>query len=158
MEEKNGIEEFQNSKNFKGLNFTYDNINYEMNASLYSNAIFVFISYNGKISNLYELNFDYTEELEMNELYNIDNENLQEISLSQCILGKRDNDKLNFIANFTITNIKNLIINISTKINKICLSLSLDSKLLENVDDTKFKGFLNIIKEKTGILFNTKNL
>ena len=39
--ENNCIEEFPSSNNFRSVNFTYNNINYEINTSLYSNAIII---------------------------------------------------------------------------------------------------------------------
>ena len=39
--ENNCIEEYPSSNNFRSANFTYNNINYEINTSLYSNAIMI---------------------------------------------------------------------------------------------------------------------
>ena len=59
--EKNCIEEFPSSNNYRGISFVYNKVNYELNACLYSNAIMIFILHNGKISKMYELNFDIEE-------------------------------------------------------------------------------------------------
>ena len=56
--DQNIIEEFPSSNNYKSITFNYNNNNYEINTSLYSNAIMIFISFNGKISKMYELNLD----------------------------------------------------------------------------------------------------
>ena len=154
--EKNSIEEFPTNKNYRSVNFTFNEQKYEINVSLYSNAILVFISYNGKISNLYELNIDNSEELEMNDYYIVESEeNIKDIEIAQCILGKRGNEQMDFIANFIMTYIKDIIVKNNTKINKICLSLSLDNNLVNNIEEQgKVKNFLNIIKENIGKIFN----
>ena len=94
--QKNCIEEFPFNKNFRNINFKYNEENYEINVSLYSNAILIFICYNGKIANLYELNIDINEEQEINEFDYMggDNpeENIKDVELAQCILGQRGNE------------------------------------------------------------------
>lgn len=159
--EKNCIEEFQTSKNFRSVSFKYNEQNYEINISLYSNAILVFISYNGKISNLYELNIDINEEQERNEFDLIgenEEDNIKDIDLAECILGKRGNEELDFIANFIMTYIKDIIMKINSKIIKICLSLNLDNALNSNLGDSnKIKDFLNILKNNVGKIFNVTN-
>ena len=157
--EKNCIEEFPINKNFRSVNFKYNEENYEINVSLYTNAILIFICYNGKIANLYELNIDINEEQEMNDFGYIggDNqeENIKDVELAQCILGKRGNEQMDFIANFIMTYIKDIILKINNKISKICLSLSLDNVLLSKIEDNnKVKDFLDIIKVNIGKIFN----
>ena len=156
--EKNCIEEFPTNKNFRSVNFIYNEHNYEINVSLYSNAILIFVCFNGKISNLYELDLDIEEEQEKNEFdYMGENEeeNIKDIEIAQCILGKRGNEHMDFIANFIMTYIKDIISKINTKICKICLSLSLDNNLLNNISDTtKVKEFLNLTKSNIGKIFN----
>ena len=156
--EKNCIEEFTTNKNYRSVTFTYNEKNYEINVSLYSNSVLVFICYNGKISNLYELNFDAEEEKEMDDLYYMgenQEENIKDIEIAQCILGERGNEQMNFIANFIISYVKDIILKINSKINKICLSLSLDNNLLENINDNnKVKDFLNNIKINIEKIFN----
>ena len=156
--EKNCIEEFPTNKNFRSVNFVYNEHNYEINVSLYSNAILIFVCFNGKISNLYELNLDIEEEQEKKEFdYMGENEeeNIKDIEIAQCILGKRGNEHMDFIANFIMTYIKDIISKINTKICKICLSLSLDNNLLNNIsDNTKVKEFLNLTKFNIGKIFN----
>ena len=156
--EKNCIEEFPTNKNFRSVNFVYNEHNYEINVSLYSNAILIFVCFNGKISNLYELNLDIEEEQEKNEFdYMGENEeeNIKDIEIAQCILGKRGNEHMDFIANFIMTYIKDIISKINTKICKICLSLSLDNNLLNNISDhAKIKEFLNLAKSNIGKIFN----
>ena len=157
--DKNYIEEFPINKNFRSINFNYNKENYEINVSLYSNAILIFICYNGKIANVYELNIDINEEQEMNDFDYLggDNpeENIKDVELAQCILGKRGNEQMDFIANFIITYIKDIILKINNKINKICLSLSLDNILMSNIEDSqKIKDFLDTIKVNIGKIFN----
>ena len=154
--ENNCIEEFKTNKNFRNVNFSFNEQNYEINVSLYSNAILMFICFNGKIANLYELNIDIDEEEEINDDYLGEKEdNIKDIEVAQCILGKRGNEQMDFIANYIMSYIKTIILKINSKINKICLSLSLDKNLISNMDDTnKIKDFLNITKENIGKIFN----
>ena len=156
--EKNCIEEFPSSNNYRGISFVYNKVNYELNASLYSNAIMIFILYNGKISKIYELNFDIEEEQEKNE-YNFfcgdDEDNIKDIDIAQCILGKRGNEQIDFIANFIMSYIKDIVLKINSKINKICLALNLDEDLIKNIDDNNVvKDFLNTLKDNIGKIFH----
>ena len=82
-------------------------------------------------------------------------DNIKDIEIAECILGKRGNEQMNFIANFIMTYIKDIILKINSKINKICLSLSLDNDFVTNIEEhNKVKGFLDIIKENIGKIFN----
>ena len=148
--EINSIEEFPSNNNYRQINFNYNKINYELNASLYSNAIMIFISYNGKISQIYELNLDIEEEQEKNE-YNFfcgnDEDNIKDIDIAECILGKRGNEQINFIANFIMTYIKDIVLKINSKINKICLAINLDENFIKNIENNNnVKEFINIVK------------
>ena len=130
---------------------------YDLNVSLYSNAIFVFISYNGKISNLYELNIESNEEQE--NYFNDGDEEIKDIDIGHCILGKRGNEQMNFISNFIMSYIKDIVTCINTKIIKICLSLSLDNKFIRDIEENdKVKNFLNEIKKNISKIFNTSTL
>ena len=155
--EINSIEEFPSNNNYRQINFNYNKINYELNASLYSNAIMIFISYNGKISQMYELNLDIEEEQEKNE-YNFfcgnDEDNIKDIDIAECILGKRGNEQINFIANFIITYIKDIVLKINSKINKICLAINLDENFIKNIENNNnVKEFINIVKENIEKIF-----
>ena len=155
--EKNYIEEFKSNKNFRNVNFSFNEQNYEINVSLYSNAILVFISFNGKISKLYELNFDITEEQEINDDYLGEQEenNIKDVEVAQCILGKRGNEQMDFIANYIITYIKGIVLKINSKINKICLALNLDEDLIKNIDNNNIvKDFINTLKDNIGKIFH----
>ena len=156
--EKNCIEEFPSSNNYRGISFVYNKVNYELNASLYSNAIMILILYNGKISKIYELNFDIEEEQEKNE-YNFfcgdDDDNIKDIDIAQCILGKRGNEQIDFIANFIMSYIKDIVLKINSKINKICLALNLDEDLIKNIDNNNIvKDFINTLKDNIGKIFH----
>ena len=89
----------------KSVNFSYNNQKYEINVSLYSNAVMIFICYNAKLANMYELNIDLEEEQEKNaynDLIGEENE-VKDIDIAECILGKRGNERFNFMANFIIS-------------------------------------------------------
>ena len=156
--EINCIEEFNSNNNYRGINFIYDKVNYELNASLYSNALMLFILYNGKISQMYELNLDIEEEQEKNE-YNYfcgnDEDNIKDIDIAECILGKRGNEQINFFANFIMTYIKDIILKINSKINKIVFALNLDENLIKNIENNsnKVKEFINIVKDNIEKIF-----
>ena len=82
-------------------------------------------------------------------------DNIKDIEIAECILGKRGNEQMNFIANFIMTYIKDIILKINSNINKISLSLSLDNDFVTNIEEqNKVKGFLDIIKENIGKIFN----
>ena len=156
--ENNCIEEYPSSNNYRSVNFNYNNINYEINTSLYSNAIMLFICYNGKISKMYELDIDIEEEQEKNE-YNYfgenDEENIKDIDIGHCILGKRGNEQIDFIANFIMSYIKDIILKINSKINKICLSLNLDDELKKNIENKNVvKEFIDIVKNNIEKIFH----
>ena len=151
---QNSIEELRTNTNFRTVNFMFNEQKYDLNVSLYSNAIFVFISYNGKISNLYELNIESNEEQE--NYFNDGDEEIKDIDIGHCILGKRGNEQMNFISNFIMSYIKDIVTCINTKIIKICLSLSLDNKFIRDIEENdKVKNFLNEIKKNISKIFNT---
>ena len=151
---QNSIEEIKTNTNFRTVNFMFNEQKYDLNVSLYSNAIFVFISYNGKISNLYELNIESNEEQE--NYFNDGDEEIKDIDIGHCILGKRGNEQMNFISNFIMSYIKDIVTCINTKIIKICLSLSLDNKFIRDIEENdKVKNFLNEIKKNISKIFNT---
>ena len=156
--EKNCIEEYNSSNNYRSIKYNYNNINYELNVSLYSNAIMIFISYNSKISKMYELNINIEEEQEKNE-YNYfcgnDEDNIKDIDIANCILGKRGNEQLDFFVNVIMSYIKDIILKINTKINKICLAICLDGDLMKNIEKNEIiKDFINLTKENIDKIFN----
>ena len=151
---QNSIEELPTNTNFRTINFMFNEQKYDLNVSLYSNAIFALISYNGKISNLYELNIESNEEQE--NYFNGGDEEIKDIDIGHCILGKRGNEQMNFISNFIMSYIKDVITCINAKIVKICLSLSLDNKFIRDIEeDDKVKNFLSEIKKNISKIFNT---
>ena len=159
----NKIEELPINKNYRATSFEFNNKKYELNISLYSNALFIFLCNNGKISNIYELNINTENE---EEIINIENEeeNIKDIEIANCILGKRGNDKMNFIANFILTYVKDFIEKISNKITKFCLAINLNDDLIkeynsndepeENKQRDNIKKFLDAIKENFKKVFN----
>ena len=156
--DQNIIEEYPSSNNYKSITFNYNNNNYEINTSLYSNAIMIFISFNGKISKMYELNLDIEEEQEKNE-YNLfmsnDEDYIKDIDIAKCILGKRGNEQIDFISNFIMSYIKDSIIKINSKINKICLAINFDNDFIKNIENNiKVKEFIDVIKINIEKIFN----
>lgn len=156
--DQNIIEEYPSSNNYKSITFNYNNNNYEINTSLYSNAIMIFISFNGKIAKMYELNLDIEEEQEKNE-YNLfmsnDEDYIKDIDIAKCILGKRGNEQIDFISNFIMSYIKDSIIKINSKINKICLAINFDNDFIKNIENNiKVKEFIDVIKINIEKIFN----
>ena len=78
---------------------------------------------------------------------------VKDIDIAECILGKRGNERFNFMANFIISYIKDIILKINNKINKICLSLNLDEELTKNLDNNS-KEFLDIVKDNINKIFS----
>ena len=121
----NSIKPYDSNSNFRQSNFEYKNIKYDISVSLYSNLIFIIISSEGKITNLYSMDTDaFTEE---NNYYD-NEEDKSEIEIAKCILGDRRNEKNQFIANLLLTYISKSISSKSDKIEKIILSLNLNNR------------------------------
>ena len=143
-----------NLNNFKKINFEFENKKYELNTTLYSNAILITISFSSKISQIFTLNINDESEDE-NILFD---EDLKEnnILMSDCILGDRRNKKLKFISNIILTNISKIIKKKSNKIQKLILSLNLPNEFFSEEIfeiDEKTKEFLNIINKNINKIF-----
>ena len=143
-----------NLNNFKKINFEFENKKYELNTTLYSNAILIIISFSSKISQIFTLNINDESEDE-NILFD---EDLKEnnILMSDCILGDRRNEKLKFISNIILTNISKIIKKKSNKIQKLILSLNLPNEFFSEEIfeiDEKTKEFLNIINKNINKIF-----
>ena len=143
-----------NLNNFKQINFEFDNKSYELNTTLYSNAILIIISFSSKISQIFTLDINDESEDE-NILFD---EDLKEnnILMSDCILGDRRNEKLKFISNVILTNISKIIKKKSNKIQKLILSLNLPNEFYSEEIfeiDIKTKELLNIINENINKIF-----
>ena len=143
-----------NLNNFKKINFEFENKKYELNTTLYSNAILITISFSSKISQIFTLNINDESENE-NILFD---EDLKEnnILMSDCILGDRRNEKLKFISNIILTNISKIIKKKSNKIQKLILSLNLPNEFFSEEIfeiDEKTKEFLNIINKNINKIF-----
>jgi len=143
-----------NLNNFKKINFEFENKKYELNTTLYSNAILITISFSSKISQIFTLNINDESEDE-NILFD---EDLKEnnILMSDCILGDRRNEKLKFISNIILTNISKIIKKKSNKIQKLILSLNLPNEFFSEEIfeiDEKTKEFLNIINKNINKIF-----
>jgi len=68
---------------------------------------------------------------------------------------KRGNEQIDFIANFIMSYIKDIVLKINSKINKICLALNLDEDLIKNIDNNNIvKDFINTLKDNIGKIFH----
>ena len=153
----NSIKPYDSNSNFRQSNFEYKNIKYEISVSLYSNLIFIIISSEGKITNLYSMDTDaFTEE---NNYYD-NEEDKSEIEIAKCILGDRRNEKNQFIANLLLTYISKSISSKSDKIEKIILSLNLNNPNEYNEKNLNFelsnesKQLIDILKSNISKIFN----
>ena len=153
----NTIKPFDSNSNFRQISFEYEQIKYEISVSLYSNLIFIIISSEGKITNLYSMDTDvFTEE---NNYYD-NEEDKSEIEIAKCILGDRRNEKNQFIANLLLTYISKSISSKSDKIEKIILSLNLNNPNENNEKNLNFelsnetKELIDILKSNISKIFN----
>ena len=153
----NSIKPYDSNSNFRQSNFEYKNIKYDISVSLYSNLIFIIISSEGKITNLYSMDTDaFTEE---NNYYD-NEEDKSEIEIAKCILGDRRNEKNQFIANLLLTYISKSISSKSDKIEKIILSLNLNNPNENNEKNLNFelsnetKELIDKIKNNISKIFN----
>ena len=144
-----------NLNNYKKITFEFEKISYELNTTLYSNAILIIISSSSKISQIFTLNINLDESEEENILFD---EDLKEnnILMSDCILGDRRNEKLKFISNIILTNIYKKIKKKSNKIKILILSLNLPKEFYSEEIfeiDIKTKELLNIINGNINKIF-----
>lgn len=134
------------STNFRNLIFEFNNIKYEIGVSLYSNAILIIITTNGKIGNLYSL--DLSSE-HMLDSYTKSQED-KELETAECLLGNRRDERSHFISNVLLSLLSNKISLKSSKIQKLVLSIALppldNDKEFELGD--KYKQMIDVLKEK----------
>lgn len=132
--------------NFQHITFDHDNTKYEIGISLYSNAIFIIITTNGKIGNLYSL--DLSSE-QMLDSYTKSKEE-KELETAECLLGNRRDERNLFISNVLLSLLSSKISLKSSKIQKLVLSLKLppsnNDKEFE-LDDKK-KQLIDVLKAK----------
>ena len=151
------IKTYDSNSNFRQIFIEYEQIKYEISVSLYSNLIFIIISSEGKITNLYSMDTDaFTEE---NNYYD-NEEDKSEIEIAKCILGDRRNEKNQFIANLLLTYLCKSISSKSDKIEKIILSLNLNNPNENNEKNLNFelsnetKELIDILKSNISKIFN----
>ncbi len=153
----NPIKPFHSNSNFRQISFEYEQIKYEISVSLYSNLIFIIISSEGKITNLYSMDTDsFSEE---NNFYHEEEDN-SEIEIAKCILGDRRNEKNQFIANLLLSYLCKSISYKSDKIEKIILSLNLNNTNDKTENTLNFeltketKELIDILKTNLNKIFN----
>ncbi len=153
----NTIKPFDSNSNFRQISFEYEQIKYEISVSLYSNLIFIIISSEGKITNLYSIDIDsFSEE---NTFYHEEEDN-SEIEIAKCILGDRRNEKNQFIANLLLSYLCKSISSKSDKIEKIILSLNLNNTNDKTENTLNFeltketKELIDILKTNLNKIFN----
>jgi hypothetical protein len=133
--------------NFKKINFKFQEVDYELAISLYSKLIFIIITESSKLGNMYigELEGETIND-EENDFYDF-----------KCILGDRNNEPSQFLANNVINLIFSSLKKIgNTKIQKILISSTLKKDCYCDKDGLtgEFKNFLNIVKENITTLLN----
>ena len=154
MEDKQtACTEIDSSTNYRHDTFEVNKIKYVIGISIYSNAIMIIVTYNGKIGNMYTL--DAEEEEEINY---IEEGDAPEIKMCQCILGDRRNEKTLFISNLILSSIQKKISLKNSKIKKYLLSLTLDES--HSSDNKEFtinedtKVFISALKESLNKILN----
>jgi hypothetical protein len=133
--------------NFRKANFKFKDVEYELGISLYSQLIFIIVTENSKLGNMYigEIeNEDFIEE--DSEFFDV-----------KCILGDRNNEESQFLANFVINYLfRSLKNSNNSKIQKILVSSTL--KRGSFTDDNgltgEFKNFISVLKENLIVLLN----
>lgn len=153
MENKQTCTEIDSNTNYRHDTFQVNNIKYDIGISIYSNAIMIIVTYNGKIGNMYTLDAD--EEEEMNY---IEEGDAPEIKMCQCVLGDRRNEKIMFIANLILSSIQKKISIKNSKIKKLILSLTLDESNSNNNKEftinEETKTFISSMKESLNKILN----
>jgi hypothetical protein len=138
----------QQLNNFRKVNFLYKGSDYELGISLYSKLIMVILTDNCKFGNM------YIGELEEEDIMVEDESDFMDV---KCILGDRNNEESQFLANFAInyifTGLKKAG---NTKIQKVLVSSSIrrgtysDETGLTN----DYKELLTLVRENIATLLN----
>ena len=167
--EGNAVVKLESSQNFRKKTFEFCKCTYELAVSLYTNAIFIIITPNGKIGNIYIMDIDdedneetlIRDELQLQEDIDDNNDNIIEaprIESSSCVLGDRRNEKTQFISDFILTFISKRLIKQTNAIDKLIMSITLSAE--EYTDVLSFeltqhnKDLIDIIKLNISQLLN----
>lgn len=171
MENEGHVVKLDSSQNFRKKTFEFCKCTYELAISLYTNAIFIIITPNGKIGNMYIMDIDdddNEETLILDELQdddinitttdNTDTIDVPRIESSSCVLGDRRNEKTQFISDFILSFISKQLIKRTTAINKLILSITLSAEEYDDVLSFELtqhnKELIDIIKLNISQLLN----
>ena len=141
------------SSNFFKQIFSFNEINFELAISLYSNMMLVIISNNSKMGNF------WLAEVEEESEEMLDDE---EVSIDlNCILGERNNEFYQVVANMIVRKLLNCMKKTGIQIKNILVSLafrSIDIDITNPVKDivevsTKTKQFIELITNNLESIF-----
>ena len=168
MENEGHVVKLDSSENFRKKTFEFCKSTYELAISLYTNAIFIIITPNGKIGNMYIMDIDdddneetlIRDELQEDNIItdNTDTIDAPRIESSSCVLGDRRNEKTQFISDFILSFISKQLIKRTTAIDKLILSITLSAEEYDDVLSFELtqhnKELIDIIKLNISQLLN----
>jgi hypothetical protein len=168
MENEGHVVKLDSSQNFRKKTFEFCKCTYELAISLYTNAIFIIITPNGKIGNMYIMDIDdddneetlIRDELQEDNIItdNTDTIDAPRIESSSCVLGDRRNEKTQFISDFILSFISKQLIKRTTAIDKLILSITLSAEEYDDVLSFELtqhnKELIDIIKLNISQLLN----
>ena len=168
MEKEGHVVKLDSSENFRKKTFEFCKSTYELAISLYTNAIFIIITPNGKIGNMYIMDIDdddneetlIRDELQEDNIItgNTDTIDAPRIESSSCVLGDRRNEKTQFISDFILSFISKQLIKRTTAIDKLILSITLSAEEYDDVLSFELtqhnKELIDIIKLNISQLLN----
>jgi hypothetical protein len=167
MENEGNVVKLGSSQNFRKTTFEFCKCTYELAVSLYTNALFIIITPNGKIGNVYIMDIDdddNEETLIRDELQEDDNNtdcnynDAPRIESSSCVLGDRRNEKTQFISDFILSFISKQLIKQTNAIDKLILSITLNADEYNDVLSFELtphnKALIDIIKLNVSQLLN----
>ena len=170
MENEGHVVKLDSSQNFRKKTFEFCKSTYELAISLYTNAIFIIITPNGKIGNMYIMDIDdddneetlIRDELQEGDIITTDNTDTTadapRIESSSCVLGDRRNEKTQFISDFILSFISKQLIKRTTAIDKLILSITLTAEEYDDVLSFELtqhnKDLIDIIKLNISQLLN----
>ena len=170
MENEGHVVKLDSSQNFRKKTFEFCKSTYELAISLYTNAIFIIITPNGKIGNMYIMDIDdddneetlIRDELQEGDIITTDNTDTTadapRIESSSCVLGDRRNEKTQFISDFILSFISKQLIKRTTAIDKLILSITLSAEEYDDVLSFELtqhnKDLIDIIKLNISQLLN----
>ena len=145
------IKEIEKNLNFRKNEF-YHNKKYELGVSIYSNAIFIIVTANGKMGSIYQLETSEEEEADTEFIPGLTSEEpqykLPELKSAECLIGDRRDERNQFIANIILSFVSKEIQKKNQKIKTFLFSISDDKFNSKSFDlDENTQNFIKELKE-----------